>query len=68
MKKPIQITEKNAAAIEAALAEVNGRAEAHTYTSFSEMRAALEVIAEGNTDPDRMVQLAQGVLAPITEG
>lgn len=49
MKKPIQITEKNAAAIEAALAEVNGR-------------------AEGNTDPDRMVQLAQGVLAPITEG
>ena len=37
MKKPIQITEKNAAAIEAALAEVNGRAEAHAYTSFSEI-------------------------------
>lgn len=36
--------------------------------SMDEMRAALEVIAEGNTDPDRMVQLAQGVLAPITEG
>ena len=37
MKKPIQITEKNAAAIEAALAEVNGRAGAHAYTSFSEI-------------------------------
>lgn len=36
--KPILITEANAAAIKAVLADVNGRATAHCYTSFSEIR------------------------------
>ena len=46
MKKPIQIIEKNTKEIEAVLAEVNGRAEAHAYTSFSE----IESIAKGAED------------------
>lgn len=35
--KPIAIVEKNKAKIEAALEEVNGRATAHTYTSYAEI-------------------------------
>lgn len=43
--KAIKITAANAEAIEAALAEINGRANAHTYNSFdeiAEMAAAAE--------------------------
>ena len=35
--KAIKITEANAAAIEAALKQVNGRAEQHAYTTFGEI-------------------------------
>lgn len=35
--KPIKITATNEAAIESVLAEVNGRATAHTFTTFSEI-------------------------------
>ena len=37
--KPIKITAENAAAIEAALKEVNGRAYQHAYTSLGEVEA-----------------------------
>ena len=37
IKTPIRITEANAAAIEAALKAVNGKAEAHAYTTFGEI-------------------------------
>jgi len=40
--KPIKICTKNSAAIEAALAAVNGRANAHAYTTYGE----IEEIAE----------------------
>jgi hypothetical protein len=39
---PIKITEANAAAIEAALKNANGRAEAHAYTAFAEIEALAE--------------------------
>lgn len=35
--KPIKICEKNEATIEAALREVNGKSEAHTYTRWTEL-------------------------------
>ena len=38
MSKAIKITPANAKAIEAALAEVNGRATAHTFTTFGEVQ------------------------------
>ena len=37
--KAIRIAEENAAAIEAALKEVNGAATAHTFTTYSELAA-----------------------------
>lgn len=37
--KAIKITADNAATIEAALAEVNGKARQHTYTDYSEIEA-----------------------------
>lgn len=40
--KPILITETNAEAIEFALTAVNGRATAHCYTTFGEIRAEAE--------------------------
>lgn len=36
---PIRITKSNAAAIEAALKDVNGRAEAHVYSTYGEIEA-----------------------------
>ena len=42
IKTPIRITEANAAAIEAALKAVNGKAEAHAYTAFGEIEALAE--------------------------
>lgn len=38
--KPIKITEKNSAAISAALLEVNGKAATHTFTTAGEIRLA----------------------------
>lgn len=40
--KTIAIIEKNRAAIEAALASVNGKAQAHTYTSYAEIAGMAE--------------------------
>lgn len=52
MTKTIAITPANAAAIEAALAAVNGRASAHAFTSFEEVAdlaaSAEEAIADLN--------------------
>lgn len=39
MIKAIKITAENAGAIEAALAKVNGRASAHTFTAFDQIEA-----------------------------
>jgi hypothetical protein len=39
MIKAIKITAENAGAIEAALANVNGRASAHTFTAFDQIEA-----------------------------
>ena len=41
-KTPIRITKSTAAAIEAALKAVNGRAESHAYSLFSEIEALAE--------------------------
>jgi hypothetical protein len=45
MKKAIRISEENIAAIEAALAAVNGKASTHCFTSFEEI-AALAAVGE----------------------
>lgn len=42
--KPLKIIEKNAAAIEAALLAVNGRAHDHAYTTFAEVAACAAAV------------------------
>lgn len=46
MKKPLRLTETNREAIRLALAEVNGRAEAHTFTEMDQLERIAEKMEE----------------------
>lgn len=65
--KPIKIADQNKAAIEAALKDVNGKAEAHTFTTYEAVRLAA-MQAEGRLLAMLTKKLAPGAIWRETSG
>lgn len=65
--KPIKVIDQNKAAIEAALKDVNGKAEAHTFTTYEAIRLAA-MQAEGRLLALLTKKLAPGAIWRETSG
>jgi len=66
--KPIRITPDNAIHIEAALIAVNGKATAHTFTSYSEIEALAKRAEEALLTLVGAKKRAPGAVYPATSG